>query len=242
MKHLVTAVLAASILLSGPARADGSLCDYQLAYAVTVEADRIHLINEHQTWRLHGDQLYLDGEVQALNAGERKQLNLYRQGLAQLTADAGALAREGISLGIEAATLAMAALADDQAADRLSQQMATVAERLRARYDGHHLPAGTLRDHHLDAALEAEIETLVLRAAGDMAGGIAAFAWSAITDPAHAEARGARIERLVERRVQPRADALEARADSLCKDLRKLDALERRLDRFDLLRSVAASV
>ncbi len=242
MKHLIPAVIAASSLLSGLAQADGGLCDYRLAYAVTVEPEQIALTGEQQTWHLLGDRLYLNGEAQSLNATERKQLQLYRQGLAQLTADVGALAREGVSLGIEAATLAMATLADDRAADRLSQQMAVVAERLRARYDGHHLPAGELRDQHVDAALEAEIDTLVGHAAGDMAGGIAAFVWSAITDPAQAEARGARIERLVERRVQPRADALEARADGLCSDLRRLDALERTLGRFDLLRTTAAPV
>lgn len=225
--------------LSLPALAGDSrngLCDYELDYDIALETDGVHLDRPGERWRLSGDRLYRQDREVVLSATERRQLVELREHIEQLVPEVSRVASEGAMLGVEAVSLVLSSLGDEDDAVRISTRLATLGARVRGHFDGRHLPRGDLEDGLGDATLEAEIEALAADAALEMGGGIAGFVFSALFDPARAEAKGERIERLVERRIEPRAEALEQRAEALCREIRHVDTLEGRLARFELLR------
>src|SRR3546814_11549771 len=61
--------------------------------------------------------------------------------------------------------------------------------------------------------------------AADLSGSVASMVFTALIHPGKIEARADAADRLVERRLEPKAAALEARAKPLCASFAKLDAL-----------------
>lgn len=214
-----------------------SFCDYELRYDIAVQPGEARLTAPDEHWRLQGDRLWHNDRELTLDAEERRRLSRYRDGVERLVPAVSRLALDGAALGLEAVTITVALLGDDKAADALARRLAGLSERLQSRFDGHFLSSGRMGEGIVDEALEQEIDDIARDAAGKLTGNLASFVFRAIFDPREAEARAAHIERTVERRIEPRADALERRADALCADLRALDAEERALGRFDLLRA-----
>lgn len=232
---IAAGLLAVSAIGAQAHESQTQLCDYALGYDLAVAPGDVRLSSPAEHWRIDGDRLYRNDREQALTQDERRQLARYREAVERLVPTVSALAVEGAMLGVEAVTLTLALLGDDEDVDALSARLAKLSERLRAQFDGRRLPAGGIDDQVLDAKLEAEIEDIASDAALQLTGSISRFVFSAIFNPSEAEARGAHIERVVERRIEPRAEAIERRAEALCDELRTLDAQERALNRFDLL-------
>lgn len=214
---------------------DRSLCDYRLDYSVRLDGEAVSLERSGTHWRLVGDRLYRNDREQPLSAAQRDALSEYRAELQRLVPVASRLAIDGAMLGLESLSLVAHGLGNEAAAARLERRMTRAATELHRSFDGRHLPAGQPLSESLDPVLEDEIEGLAAEAAWGMTRSVFSFLVDAITDPDGAEARGEQLERLAERRIEPRAEALERRADALCADLRRLDALETRLGTFDLL-------
>src|SRR3546814_8888652 len=73
---------------------------------------------------------------------------------------------------------------------------------------------------------DLEIEDMAEDFAADLSGSVASMVFTALIHPGKIEARADATERLVERRIEPKAAALEARAKPLCASFAKLAALE----------------
>ncbi|HEY0973914.1 MAG TPA: DUF2884 family protein [Solimonas sp.] len=220
-----------------------ALCDYELAYEVSVsDQDDVHLRAPDEDWHLQGERLHRNDRELSLSATEREQLLHYREDLARLTREVNRVAVDGAMLGIEALTITLATLGNDRDADALGARLARVGGQLQTQLDGRQLPPGRIGDDLVSEAIGEEIAALAGSIALKITGGIASLVVGAIFDPGAAEARSRHIERTVERRIEPRADALARRADAICADLRTLDAQERAIGRFDLLRTSRPAV
>lgn len=215
---------------------DVDACLYSLPYDLEKYDDgRIAAENDRQRYVLSADTLVDNGRNVPLNRSQRQQLRQYHEALAQLMPELASLIRDSALLGIEAAAVVGATLTGDSGAvDEAADRMAAVAMEMHLRFDGRHIPADRSWDGE---GFEREIGKIVLSAVGDTVRGTASMILDAVFNTERAQARAEFIEHIVEQRLETRADALEARAIRVCRQLRTLDALETQIDRFDLIRA-----
>ncbi|NKF23945.1 DUF2884 family protein [Solimonas marina] len=225
-KPLIATVFVAA-LLPLSARASDLDCHYELKSDIRIDGDAVELRGDDGTWRLDGDRLRHDGQDVNLNARQHAAVDEYRRGVLQLVPAVNDIALDAGMLGIEAMTMSFAALTDDPDDLRKYQKRAEkLGAKVHERYAGRTMLQGSLAGGLYDDALDAEIDAMAEQAAADMAGNITSLVFSAIFHPGRIEARADSVERLVEQRIEPKADALEARARPLCAQTAHLDSLE----------------
>jgi len=234
LRQLVAATTLGSIALGVQAAPATPACDYRIDAEVLVSDERVQLIGRGHRYTLTGDRLLRDGRELALEGDRRRDAAAYRRGIETLVPAVGDIAVRSALLALESLAVVAAGLSgDDSAIARAVERYERVSLQLRLQLDGRRLPPGpALRG----TALEDELGALAADSAGQLAGGIASFIARTVFDPDAARARGEYLERLVERRIAPRADALEAAADAICVQLRELDTLEERLGAIDVIR------
>lgn len=243
-----TLYLLALVTAASPGYAhesDGRVCNYRLQADIRLGDESVELTDlDDRKLVLQGDRLWIDGEEQALNPSERRRVADYRRGIEKMVPAIGDIALSGVTLGIEAATLAVSALSGDENPDmsKLNARMEKVAQRLRQKFDGRHLRRGMLGGDDFDAELDAEIESIAEETVRQVSGSVFSLMFTALFQPSKLEARGERVDQLVEQRVERRADALERQADALCEQVEHLDVLENSLGRFDVLARPASSI
>jgi hypothetical protein len=234
LRQLVAATILGGIALAVQAAPAGPACDYRIDAELSISDERVQLAGGGHRYTLIGERLLRDGRELALDSDRRRDAAAYRRGIETLVPAVSDITFRGALLALESLALVAAGLSgDDTAIARAVERHERVSLQLRLQLDGRRLPPGrALRG----TELEDEIGALAADSAGQLAGGIASFISRVIFDPDTAQARGEYLERLVERRIAPRADALEAAADAICVQLRELDMLEERLGAIDLIR------
>lgn len=228
-KPLVFAILAAAFVPLS-ARGGEAVCDYGLQADIRLDGNAVELRSDAGVYRLDGDRLSFNGSERPLTTAQHGAVADYRRGLVRLVPAASAVAVDGAMLGLEAMSLTITALGNGcDGLHRYERRSTQLSEMIHARFNGRELLRGSLGDDADDDALDAEIEDLAEQAAADVTGSIASLVFTALVNPARLEARADAIERLVERRIEPTAAALEARAKPLCAEFARLDALETRI-------------
>jgi hypothetical protein len=219
-------IIALCLLAPFAAQAADRECHYQLRADVALDGDAVELRGDDGVWRLDGDRLFLDGHERKLDARQRAAVGEYRRALQALVPDVSGIALDGAMLGLEAMTMSFAALSND--ADdlrRYERRSEKLAAKIHARFSGRELLRGGV-GAHIDDEIDDDIAELAQDYARDISGSVASLVFTALVHPGRIEARADTIERLVERRIEPKADALEARARPLCGRFAALDALE----------------
>lgn len=232
---LRTTLIAMLILGSGNAVASDAtpLCEMRIGADIELTPTRVIVDDGEHRHEIGDGRVSRDGHELVLDAARQQLARDYASGMRQLVPAVSDVALRGALLGLESLALVSAGLSgDDATITRAAERIETLATELHLRFDGRRLPAGTLA---LNAAFEREIGTLAADAAGQFAGSLLSFIGTALFDPDAAGARGDYLERLLERRIEPRAAQIEAQADKLCAGLRRLDALETELDLFDAI-------
>ncbi len=215
-------------------------CNAHLGYSIDIGDARVALSNDEHRYVLHGDRIDRDGREIPLSPTQRNLARQYREQLEALVPRITDVALRGAMLGIESLAIVTAGLSgDEQRLSDLIEHLETLTLRLRRELDGRRLPAG---DAWFGGELDHEIEQLAADTAAGLVGSVAGLIAQAIFDPAGVEARSDYVERLVERRIEPRAEALGIQAEALCDQLTELDRLETRLGLFDAVQVEQQSI
>ncbi|MGH8446376.1 MAG: DUF2884 family protein [Solimonas sp.] len=229
LSTMVPLALLAAIAATLPGRASAADdCRYKLQADVRLDGDSVELRSDAGLYRIDGDRVSLDGRELSLNREQHRAADDYRRGLQRVVPAVSEVAIDGAMLGLEAVTLSFAALdGDSRDLRKYERRMSKLTEKIHGRYNGTELLRGSIGGGADDDELDGEIDALAEDIAADMTGNIASMVFTALVDPAKVEARANATERLVERRIQPKADALEAKARPLCGQFARLDAMER---------------
>lgn len=235
-----TALLSLALSLPVAARErPADACDYVLDFDVTLTPGQVILGDGESRYALSGDRVARDGREVALRPAQRTAAAQYRAGWASLVPAISDLARRAALLGIESVALVSAALSGgDDAIARAAERIEDLAVRLHLQLDGRHLDAGRAlgRTHIGDSDVDEQIGALARDAGSGLMAEVAALVGRAIFDPETVAARGDYVARLVEHRIEPRAQALGEQAERICTQLGALDALESQIDLFDAIR------
>lgn len=227
-KPLIATLFVAALLPLVARAADSDHeCHYGLQSDVSLDGNAVELHGDDGVWRLDGDRLRHDGHDVALNAQQRAAVDQYRRGMQTLVPATSGIALDAAMLGIEAMTMSLTAISDHPDEVRKYQKRGEqLSAKVHARFDGRELLRGSSGNSVYDDELDAEIQSMAEDAAADMAGHATSLIFMALFNPGKIEARADATERLVEARIEPKAEALEARARPLCGQFATLDALE----------------
>lgn len=223
-KPLLVTVFVA-VLLPLSAKAADADCHYSLRADIALDGNAVELRGDDGIYRLEGERLIHDGHDVRLDARQQAAVADYRRDMQTLVPQVSGVAIDGAMLGLEAMTMAFAALGNDpDDLRKYERRSAKLGEQIHARFNGREL----LRDSFGgdDDALDAEISEMAEDFAADITGSVTSLVFTALIHPGRIEARADATERLVEQRIQPKADALAARARPLCQGFARLDALE----------------
>lgn len=239
------ALFLALASLAGAAHAGDLSCNIHSDYDVEIDDDRVSFSREDATTPtridLEDGLLTIDGRRAVLSKEDEKRL-------ARMLGKTRVLAPEVVSVALDAVDIAFLAMSEvavgllddsDDTLARLADARKRIESDLRAR------PLGTFDDQHHADLIGNAVSELVPALVADVVQSALVAAFTGDTAKAEAlEARAAKIEREVERRIEPRARALEKRAQALCERMAEIDALEEDLDfrlpdgrRLELLRS-----
>jgi len=203
-------------------------CHYGLQADVRIEGDAVVIDNDQGRYRFEGDRVSRDGHELALNATQHRAADSYRRGLLQVVPDVSEVAVDGAMLGLEAATITFVALGGDtQDIRKYEARMTRLSEQIHTRYNGHELLRGSIGKDAGDDAFDQDVDDLAEDLVSDMSGHVASLVFTALFHPSKMEARADAAERLVEHRIEPKTEALEAKAKPLCGQFAALDSLER---------------
>lgn len=222
-KPLIVTIFVAALLPLSVKAADAN-CHYKLQADIELDGDAVVLRSDAGLYRLEGDRLSHNGRDLKLDARQHTAVSDYRRGMQTLVPQLSAISLDGAMLGLEAMTMSLAALSNHpDELRKYERRTETLAAKLHTRYNGRTL----LRDGlDTDDELSAEIEDMAEDFAADISGSVVSMVFTALTHPSKIEARADTTERLVEQRIEPKADALAAKARPLCASFAKLDALE----------------
>lgn len=240
---LAPLALLLAAVAPGNALAGSQECNLSLRADVALHGDAVELRADEGEYRFEGNRVWRNGRELKLSHDQQLAAEQYRRGMQRMVPAVSDIAVDGAMLGLEAVTMTFAALgADARDLRKYESRMITLSEQVHTRYNGRELRRGSIGEGISD--FDDEIGELAEQLASDLRRDIVSLVFTAILNPQKIEARAEATERLVERRLQPKADALEARAQPLCAQFTELDRLEQKLgvNASELKRSNAASL
>lgn len=248
MKTLPLALAAAALFAAGPAAAlRVDACRVESDYTLRIAPEALHFERTAGTpgrIEMRAGGLRVDGRPLALAAADRDRVRAYERRIRGLVPDVKAIAIDAVGIAIEAVTQVAVSFSgrnDSAAARRMEQLGAQLVAKIERADD-----TREWNDGQLERAVTALTAEVVPALIGDAsASAVQAALTGDVGAAAELEARMQDIEHEIQARVEPRARALETRAQALCGRLAELDALEAaieaRLDgggRIDLLQIV----
>ncbi len=213
------------------------MCNYEMDYDLTIEDSALSFTQESgKNITIDQDnQLFVNGKKKQLDSKQQQLIDDYADGVRDLIPEVTALAIEGVNLGVEAATMALSILLDGSDPDiaRFSEKLNQLAQNITVNLDANHFSTKNLEEA-FDSEFEAEIETIVEEAVTEITPKLISKVITAAMSGEEGtisdiEQRAEFLEHEIEDYVEPRADALEARADELCDSIGNLDALETKM-------------
>lgn len=238
------AMFLALFLAAGASQASDISCEVQSNYDLRLDEGRIEFAREDGEpgkVAIVGNRLFVDGREVVLTRADVARISRYSREVHELAPEVQAIALDAVDIAFIALSEVATLLAEDgdETVRKLERARREVERQLRAS------PAAAMNDNAIDDAMAAAMSELVPALVGDIVKSALVAAFTGNSARAEAlEARANRIEREIERRIEPRAKALERRAKHLCDRMAALDGLENDLDyrlpggdRLDLLRS-----
>lgn len=231
-------------LAAGSSQAHDMTCEVESRYELRLDRDRVAFSSdEGDALRVEiaGGKLYVDGREATLSQRDRARIGEIAREVQLLAPEVQAIALDAVDIAFIALSEVSRALSEDS-----DKTIARLAEARREIDRGiRRSPTAVLNEDVIDDAVQSAVQELVPALVGEIVRGAMVAAFTGNTRRVEAlEARAAKVEREIERRIEPRAKALEARAEALCDRMVALDGLENQLeyrlpggDRLDLLRS-----
>jgi len=233
--RLAAALISVGALGSSVAFADTSVCNFESDYDIHLQdQQRVALDNDDHHVLIDGEHLFINGQEQSLSPRQQELLQDYRQSMEAFVPELADVVTSAVTLGLNSASMAMAYLAGDDNPQpaALDAHFQALSDHIKQRFDGRSVTRGALDDDAFDAEIEAAVKETIATATGSTARLIA----TALLNPKAMEKRGDQVDAMVEQKIQPQADALEARGDKLCDSVRDMDQIEGQIGKFDVFR------
>lgn len=239
MKKMTMIAGALSLaLMSAPAQANnGEMCDYQLDYDLTVEGSAITFVQDSgaEITIDQDNQLFINGSEKYLDSTQQVLIDNYADGIRDLIPEVKAIALEGINLGVQAASMAIGTLLGEGDPDfeNFSFKLNELANNIKMKIETDSFSTKGLEDA-FDNEFEQQIENVVEEAVTELTPRLMAKVMTAALSGdeggvSDLEQRAESIEHEVKNFIEPKAEALEARAEELCSSVDNLDALETKM-------------
>lgn len=239
MKKVLIGSLA-TILCLPLAAHNNEVCEYGLNYNINISSDTIKFSNEEtNTVEFSGSTIIVDGKKLELNSEQKAYSAKFDRQTRQVVPKIADIAIEGAEIGLKAATLAVTALfGEDQEVHKdLILPIEKISDKIKANVNDKMLNAHTI-ETSFDEELEREIEGLVAKALSKYSGEILGQVLSSVfsgdgEEMKDFEFRMENLEHDIETYVDSQATALEAKAETLCEDIKLLSELDQKLIMVD---------
>ena len=235
MKQLIIGTLVSLCVIGTSAQASDDSCNFQFDHDLSVIDNQITLSDTTLTISIDGsNQLYINDELQSLSAEQQALLDSYAGNIRLLIPEITAIALEGVSLGIDAASLALGSLLGQGDPDYLEfmQKIQELADTIILKLDLENFDSKRI-EATFDNEFEKEIEALVEQTVNELTPRLMAKVMAAAMMDGGVEnameMRTQQLESDITNLVEPRAEALEARADELCQIITEIDSIENQL-------------
>lgn len=230
--------VCATTAVAGP-QLSSQQCGFSTPYDVRVDRDGVLLRQadgEPSSVLIHDGALQVNGATQRLTAADAQRLRQIEQGALAAMPEVAGIAREAVGITFDAFSGVVEAITGSRSKARKMDRHRDAAL---AHLD-RTLGKGLWQQELFDERFEAEVSAAAEEMAGTLTRGVM---WAMFTGGTDAiDRRTAAMEKDMDRRMEARGKALEARADALCDRIAALDALEEQLDyrlpggkRLDLL-------
>ena len=221
------AVLSAALIsIAGAVHAGNVSCNVESDYDLTVNDQSVILTREAGTPKwivIRGERLFIDDKWVALGVEDRKRIADFDRGTRETLPLAREIGREAASIAFVALGEVAAGFSNDPANTRakLDQARKKIDARLARSITANRFDGGDLGEGIGQAV--SEVVPLVI---GDIVGGAVRAALSGDTQRLE-QMEG--LDKQIEARIEPRARALEQRAEQLCEKMEALDRLDNAL-------------
>jgi hypothetical protein len=239
--------------------ASAQQCDINFNYGVVINPSHVRILQGSQTSvQINNDQqLFIGGREIDLDKQQKELLIQYSKGIRKQVPEIVGLAIEGVDIGLKAVNKVIAGLTGENSAShqRIQERFDEMQYRLRERFNhsdtNYYIASQDFDDFDeiFAGAFEQEIESIVTESIGTilMAVGEAMTTNEESSSEQRVKTFDQRIkgmEKDLHLEVEPRAQEIELKAVQFCKNLKKLDRLESKLqqsitqlNKFDLIRT-----
>jgi hypothetical protein len=249
MKKALLGTLASFSLLTSAAMAHDDACSFSFDHDLSV-IDNAITISHSSTETIYIDnnnQLFINDEIQVLSGEQQQLIDQYADNIRLLIPEVTAIAIEGIGLGMDAASLALGTLFGEYDPDYLefTQRISELGDKIILKLDTSNFDSKAL-EKAFDEEFEREIETFVEQTVEELTPRLMAKMMTAALagegGESDLEMRANQIEHEITAFVEPRAEALEQRANELCGIIEQLDTIETQMvatgmDKMDLIKT-----
>ncbi len=231
-RSLKWSAIAAAILTTGAVQAHDHGCEVDLDYGVTLEPKQVLLHSDNSQFTLSGGQLSKNGKVVSTSA-DSALLRDYEAGMRELVPQINAITKEALAVAGLATEMAFNALLgpDHEDVVAMRSNFEKLGDEIGKRMDDKHLPSRPISLQDDDWNVVGDGASLGWEVAG-ASFAVMGKALRAAVDENYArnwEAQVKKMEADMEKTIEPRAEALEAKADAMCATLEKLDRIEQQL-------------
>ena len=216
--------LSLALLLTATAtHAKDIHCNIESDYDLSINQQSVILTRDSGAPKwivIRGDRLFVDDRWVALGSEDRQRIAAFDRGTREIMPLAAQIGRDAADIAFTALGEVAAGFSNDPATTRakLEQARGKIDARLARSISANRFDSGDLGKGIGEAV--SEVVPLVI---GDIVGGAVRAALSG--DTARLQAMEG-LDQQIEARVQPRARALEKRAQQLCLKMRELDRLD----------------
>jgi len=223
-------------------------CNVDLSAGLTINANSIEFLQassegsdvQHSLYRIKdGKQLFIGSDQIALTSKQKVLVKQYDAKIRQLVPQVKSVAIEGVDLAVEGVNLAFDALLGEGnvvGAD-LTRELKLIRKQVVANLsiengisvgvDG--LESEELLGKDFDQRIESVVEKAVLNSMGSILIAVGQQMMTADGDEESFETRMENFGTTIEQEMTVRADKIEQKAEALCVNVAKLDALEEKL-------------
>ncbi len=219
-------VLVAFLPLAATAQSSEISCNIESDYDLSVNDQSVILTRESGTPKwivIRGERLFVDDQWVTLNSADRKLIAQFDRGTREILPLAREIGRDAADIAFTALGEVAAGFSNDPADTRakLDQARGKIDARL-----SRSLSANRLDTRDLGKGIGEAVSEVIPVVIGDIVGGAVRAALSGDTRRLQAMEG---LDQQIEARVQPRAKALEKRAQQLCGKMEVLDRLDNAL-------------
>ena len=224
MRHAL--VLLALTPLAATAQSRDIHCDIESDYSLSVNAQSVILTRDSGTPKwivIRGERLFVDDGWVALGSDDRKRIAEFERGTREILPLARDIGRDAADIAFTALAEVAAGFSSDPAKTRarLDQARGKIDARL-----SRAVAANRFDSSDLGQGIAEAVSEVVPMVIGDIVGGAVRAALSG--DSKRLEAMQG-LDKQIEARIEPRAKALEKRAEQLCGKMEALDRLDNAL-------------